>query len=135
MTISQIRRQSRLFPHVRPGWVQKAFKQRGTSAKPGSSLSLLSPSLGERRVPNQRLACVCPLVRMRMLAIVPLQPCLQTRLEIHHAGKHPPTQKPPPQDAEKQVPLVQPRPVDRREVEHVLVAFVLQKRPSLRPGP
>ena len=120
MTISQIRRQSRLFPHVRPGWVQKAFKQRGTSAKPGSSLPLLSPSLAERRVPNQRLACVCPLVRMRMLAIVPLQPCLQTRLEIHHAGKHPPTQKPPRQDAEEQFHLVEPRRGGRSEVQENL---------------
>src|SRR5260221_4861295 len=118
MTNSQIRRQSRLFPDVGTGRVQESFKQRGTRAKPGSPLPLLSPGLAEGRVTNQRLARVGPPVRMRMPAIVSLQPRLQTLLEIRHTGKHPTAEKPPRQDAEEQLHLVQPRPMDRREVEH-----------------
>src|SRR6266481_5637022 len=101
MTISQVRRQLRVFPLVGTGWVQEALKQRGTSAKPGSSLLLLSPGLAEGRASHQRLARVGPLVRMRMLAVVLLQPRLQTLLELRHAGKHPTTQKTPRQHAEE----------------------------------
>src|SRR5947209_37416 len=134
MTISQVRRQLRLFPAVGARRVQEALKQRGTSAKPGSSLLLLSPGLAERRATHQWLTRVGPLVRMRIPAVVPLQPGLQTLLEIGHTGKDPPAEKPPRQDAEEQLHLVQPGPMDRREVEHVLVALVCQKRPSLRPA-
>ncbi len=111
------------------------LEQRGSSAKPGSSLLLLSPGLAERRAPHERLTRVGPLVRRRVLAIVLLQPRLRAPLELRHAAEHPAPQETPRHYAEEQLHLIQPRSVDRREVEHDLVALVRQERPSLRPCP
>src|SRR5262245_50486186 len=124
-----------LFPDIGAGWEQEALKQRGTSGEPGSSLLLLPSGLAEGRVPHQWLTRVGPLVRMRLLAGIPLQPRLQPFLEIRHTGEHPTAEEPPRQDAEEQLHLVQPRPVDRCEVKYIFVALVGQEGPPLRPCP
>ena len=69
-----------------------------------------------------------------MLAIVVLQPCVDSFLKIRGTFKIAALQESPAQDAEEQFHLVQPRTVKRREMKHVLVTGVAEKLAPLSAG-
>jgi hypothetical protein len=68
---------------------------------------------------------------MRVLPIVVLQPFRQSFLEVSRTAEIAPLQETPAQDAEEQFYLVQPRAVNRREVEHVSVTGIAQESAAL----
>lgn len=61
---------------------------------------------------------------MRVLPIVVLEPFRQPFLEVSCTVEIGPLQETPAQDAEEQFYLIQPRAVNRREVEHVSVTGI-----------
>src|SRR5271163_5184701 len=99
--------------------MNETLEQRRSGSKPSPSLSALPTGLAEGRRPHQRLSRVCPPVRMRVLAIVPLQPLFDPLLKIGHAGEVTALEELACQHAEEQFHLVEPRPVLGREVEHM----------------
>src|SRR5437763_1817341 len=100
---------------------EQALAARGPGAEEGPPALLPPPRPLERRVPHQRRARVRPPIRVRPLPVVPAQPLPEPPHELLRAGEVVAPEQLPRQHAEEQLYLVQPRPVDRREVEHVLV--------------
>jgi len=113
--------------------MKKPFKPMGVAAKPGPAVTPLATRLTEWGRTHQGLAGVRPAVRMRFAFVVLLQPALQTLSELGHRIEVSVPQQLPAQHAEEQFDLIQPRAMDRREVEHHPVAGVAQERPTLRP--
>jgi hypothetical protein len=112
--------------------MNEMLEQRGSGSKPGPSLSALLTGLAEWRRPYQRLSCIRPPVRMRVLTVVPLQPLFDPFFKLDRAAEVSAFEEFTHQNAEEQFHLVQPRPVLGRKVKHVLVVRVAQKRTPLR---
>src|ERR1700683_1475853 len=107
--------------------MNEALEQRWASAQPRSSLSALPGGLAERRGTRHRLSRVRPPVRMRVFLIVPLQPSLDPLYKLRSTVEVSSPEELSLQHAEEQFHLIQPRPVLRREVEHVFVVGVAEK--------
>src|SRR5690348_11330671 len=131
MTVLEVCRQSSSLTLVGPRRVQHTLPTRPPTAYPGSPLLLLTTALGKRRPTHQRLTRVRPTIGMGMTSVVRLQKYTQPLLEIRHARKIAPPQEATRQHTEPQLHLIQPRAMLGREVEHVLVRRVAQKRPPL----
>jgi hypothetical protein len=71
---------------------------------------------------------------MGVVAIVHRQPPLDAFLELRGTGEVAPLEESPAQDAEEQFHLVEPRTVDRSEVEHMFVIGILQELSALSAG-
>ena len=71
---------------------------------------------------------------MSVVAIVNRQPRLNSFLERGGIGEVAPLEKTPAQDAEEQFHLVEPRAVNRCEVEHMFVAGIAQELPAFPAG-
>lgn len=113
--------------------MQKAFKQIGRTPEPSTTVASLRARLAERCPAHQRLARVRPSIRLRLAFIVVRQPPTQTVGEIRRRMKVATPQHLPTQHAEEQLDLIQPRAVDRREMEHDTVTRIAQERTPLRP--
>src|SRR6476620_1442585 len=135
MTISQVCRQSSGLTLVRPRRIQHTLPARPPTAYPGSPMLLLPAALGKRSPTHQWLTRVRPTIGMGMTPVILLQKNLQSVLELRYAGIIPTSQKTTRQHAEPQLHLIQPRAMLRREVKHVLVRRVAQKRPPLTARP
>src|SRR5829696_2663280 len=131
MTVSELRRQWRNFALIGTRRVQFPFPKRWAGAEPGPPALLLSPRLAERRGSHQWFTRVRPPIRMSVVAIVGRQPPPDSFLELDGTGEVAPLEEPAGKDAEEQFHLVEPRTVNRCEVEHMLVARVDQELPAL----
>ena len=127
MTVSQVRRQWLDFAFVGTRRIEAAFPEWRMRAAPSPTPSLLSARLTERRGSHQRFARIRPTVRVGMIAIVVRQPRVEAFLERGGTGEVAAFQEASTQDTEEQFHLIEPRSVNRREVEHVFVTGVAEE--------
>src|ERR1700691_2946389 len=113
--------------------MQQAFKQTRGTSEPGTALPPLAARLSERRPTYQRFARVRPPIRMRLALVVLCQPPTQTLRELRHRMEVATPQHLSAQHAEEQLHLIQPRAVNRREMEHQPMTRIAQERTPLRP--
>ena len=88
--------------------IEETVKSLRAPAKPGSASSLLAAGLTEWRASYQRLASVCPTIRMGAVEIVILEVANQSRFEFLGRVEVATFEKTTCQGAEPEVDLVEP---------------------------
>src|SRR6185436_9670474 len=107
------------------------LEQSGARTKPGAALESLAARLAQRRASDQGFSGIRPAVGMSVAQVVCLQPAVDPPFKLRRTVEVTAFEELPRQDAEEQLHLVEPRAVQGREVEHVFVVGVAEKRPSL----
>jgi hypothetical protein len=134
MSISSVRYQCGRRTLIRPGWITSAFTGFGPWTKPGSSLTLLAAGLTTRRRPDQGLACIRPLIGMRVMGVVDLKIVRQTRVKIVGRSVIATLEEPPGQDTQPQLHLIQPGAMLGGKVQDMLMGRITQEGASLSPA-
>ena len=96
---------------------------------------LLSACSAEWRVADERLAGVSPAIGMGVLIVVVVQELPQSRLEVLSRTKVALCKEPATENPEPKFDLIEPTAVLGREMEHVLVRWVAQKRSPFLAAP